>query len=236
MVALAIPLLNQLNPVPYDPNAGDDCGPESISMCARYLGIIEPELQIKGEETGNVDFIGYTDVTQMATWFMKKGIPSTAIQVNDVPGYIVSSLNAGFPCIYLRWSDLVSQTGGHFTVPVSYDPAVNTFGINNPLGGVKDWWTADQMQQNSKYGWVVQVERVELTMDELYNQQWRSRKVDVAINPNAAIYKDWISHRQKKDTTLGVPVTEEFPYVGGFAQLFTGGIGVWTPGGGVQWL
>ena len=56
------------------------------------------------------------------------------------------------------------------------------------------------------------------------------------MNIEAAILKSWLEHRNNGDTTLGVPTSQEFPYNGGSAQILTGGIGVWTPAGGVQWL
>lgn len=235
MVTLAIPNLNQLEPTPADNNDANDCGPTSIADVAQYLGIIEPIRQIKADETGDPNYIGFTDVTEMADWFMNRGIPATAVQVNDVPGFISSSLNQGFPCIYLRWSDVNAQTGGHFVVPVSFDPTHDSFGINNPWGAVVDWWTAQQVQDNSKYGWVVQVQRVQLDFLGLTNQQWRSRKTDVAFNVNAALYKEWVNQRNAGNKLLGVPVSDEFTYNNATYQIFTGAIGSWDAKNGVQW-
>lgn len=230
---LNIPLLNQLT----EPDNNDtlNCGPESARMVARYLGIIEPVRQIKGEETGSPDFVGYTSAIEMANWFMNRGIPATALQVTNVPGYIKDSLSKGFPCIYLRWWDINAQTGGHFVVPIGYNVTTDIFTINNPWGGVVDQWTSTQIQNNSQYGWVVEIQKSELNILDLLTQQWRSRKTDVAVNPNAAIFKDWLSKRQSGDYSLGVPVTEEFSYNGGTAQIFTNAIGVWNAASGVTW-
>ena len=70
--------------------------------------------------------------------------------------------------------------------------------------------------------------------DGVYMQQWKSLKVTVAWNPQAAICKDWLARRKANDHTLGVPLGDEFQHGSGAMQIFTGGVAVWD-GSMVTW-
>lgn len=241
-VNLDIPLVNQLPPDNTDPNAYNDCGPASTDMIAKYLSMVpgstESIQQIKADETGQLNYTGYTYTNELAQWFVDRGVQAYTTTVSDVASTLISNLKQGFPCIYLRYWDLANKTGGHFVVAKGFDPSQDTITFNNPWGGVVDTWSYDQVNSDSVGGWLVVVKKAALNITDLLIQQWRSYKPDVAVNTNSAIFKDWLAKRQAGDHTYGVPTTQEAPYgsgVGDFIQYFTNGIAIWQ-NGQVTWI
>ena len=73
------------------------------------------------------------------------------------------------------------------------------------------------------------------TLNDLLDLQWKSYKPDVAVNVQAAIYKDWIAKREAGDRSLGVPTSDEFRIGSTSVQLFTNAVATWTPQTGVVW-
>lgn len=84
--------------------------------------------------------------------------------------------------------------------------------------------------------------------DALYIQQWRSHNPTNLspgapeahpVNPDAAIYRDWLARRKANDKTMGVPISDEFRYTTSTGQImtvqhFTSAIAIWD-GTKVSW-
>lgn len=101
-------------------------------------------------------------------------------------------------------------------------------------GATEDWQSYEILSILPQLAAYVQSQK-EQAVDDLYELQWRSRKADVALNPDAAIWKDWIARRRSGDFSRGVPVTDEFPHATGVAMVFTNAIATWDAANGVQW-
>lgn len=233
-VVLDVPIDNQLSEP--DNNTFDDCGPVCAEMVADYYGIQhENARQIKTDWTGNPDYVGYTTTGEMTQWFLDHSLPALQIQSPNPFGAILDGLSKGWPSVYLRYWDTTNKSGGHFVVARGYDPATGLVSLNNPWGGVIDTWSQDQINSNSLGGWLVTIQKTALFLDDLFEQQWKSYKPDVAVNKDAAIWKAWLTLRRARDSSRGVPTSQEFAHEDGVAQYFTNAIAFWSPRSGVTW-
>lgn len=233
VVDLPVPVYDQLT----DSDAVNnplDCGEECLSMLADYYGLAhESDLQIKIDITGSADSTGYSYVGQLAAWLAQRGLPAVTAQSDNPAQALLDALSSGWPAIYLRYWDLAAATGGHFVVARGYDPASGLLALNNPEGGVVDHWSADQVNRSSSGGWVIVVQKEELSLDEIFIQQWKSYKPDVAVNEGAAIFKYWLDQRRQGVYGLGVPASQEFKNGTGVAQIFTNCVMFWDSTRGV---
>ncbi len=232
-VDLPVPVYDQLTDADAVNNPLD-CGEECLRMLADYYGVAhETDLQIKAEVLGSPDATGYSYVGQLVEWLSNRGLPAVEVQTDNPAQAMLDALVSGWPSIYLRYFDLQGFTGGHFVVGRGYDPASGLLALNNPWRGVVDHWSADDVNRYSSGGWVIVVQKEELTLDEIFIQQWKSYKPDVAVNEGAAIFKYWIDQRRQGAYGLGVPTSQEFKNGTGVAQIFTNCVMFWDPSRGV---
>lgn len=157
------PIVNQLPPGNDDPNAYNDCGEACIRATGLYLGMASAKAetlrQIKTDETGDWNYLGYTTTDETTTWFTRQGISSYQSQPSDVPASIVSQLKLGYPIIYLSYWNLEKKTGGHFRVSTDFDELAKTIMFMNPWGGFFETWTYDDVRNNSLGQWIVVVQK-----------------------------------------------------------------------------
>ena len=232
------PIINQQTQP--DNNDANDCGPDVADMMAQYLGIVpsgESVRQVKFEETGDANFIGYTTTTQMQTWFSSRGVPCVQVQTQDPASSVADALANGWPVAYLRYSNVDTKTGGHFVAAV---PGQSLYTLANPWTGAFDTWTAEEINANSLGGWLVIVQQAKetKTVDPTLQAAALARCSALGVTPNVegALFKTyarqvqyWMKNGQDNTldpTPLLLPETVPDPTTGDSYWMLDSGI-IW---------
>lgn len=128
----------ELNPWPYwgqlvdwtadaqpDENRSNNCGPESLAMCLKYLtGVELPSDYVKDVEYGE-GFVGYTDTTHLERFLLRyANTHSRTIQVGSMRELLYAEwrhLLGGRPAIGLFSFSRPGAADGHFRPVVGMD-------------------------------------------------------------------------------------------------------------------
>ncbi len=135
------PLYNQMNDWTVDADGVDEnkennCGPESVAMCLKYLTGVELPADFIKDVLYGQDFTGYTFMNDLARFLQKRCDVRCDIRVGqdtDLKPVLQSAIDKGFPIIVLFFFDRAKPESGHFAPVIGYDDKGATRA--NPWGG-----------------------------------------------------------------------------------------------------
>jgi hypothetical protein len=145
-----------------DENAYNNCGPESVAACLRYLtGIELPADYIKDVMYGE-KHLGYTDVPHLVQFLQAKClVPCETYSGNAatlLQPVVRRAINAGNPIIVLYFWTLSNPASGHFCPVVSYDEL--GCARANVWNGQMEYWNWNKFEQWQKLGIAIVLKRV----------------------------------------------------------------------------
>jgi len=171
-------------------------------MILRYYGLDDSVEDIITTETGDAYYQGYTYVSQLADFLSRKGLPCYIAQPQDVAASVKQANNDSFPIIYLRYWNLDTLTGGHFTV-IRGDADTPFAIINNPWQGVENKWTWDQVNQYALGNYIIVITKKKETVDsvlqagiayfETFGAKWNPTALGLAW---MRMYRNWVQNGQ----------------------------------------
>lgn len=135
------PLYNQLadwtvDADGVDENRENNCGPESVAMCLKYLTGVELPADFIKDAIYGASFTGYTFMGDLARFLKKRCDLTCEIRSGQEPTLqpiVKRAIDAGFPTIVLFFFELEKPDSGHFAPVVGYDEGGATRA--NPWGG-----------------------------------------------------------------------------------------------------
>lgn len=160
------PLYNQLNDWTVDADGIDEnrennCGPESVAMCLKYLtGVELPADFIKDVVRGD-GYKGYTFMTDLSGFLQRRCEVRCAVHTGDattkLEATVKAALDQSYPIIVLFFWKLEQPESGHFAPVIGYDETGCTRA--NPWGGVLEKMTWAEFEQWQKMGACIVLER-----------------------------------------------------------------------------
>lgn len=137
------PVWNQLNDWTVDPdgtdeNKYDNCGPECVAMCLKYITGVELSADFLKDRVYGQGYKGYTFVRDWIKFLVDQcEITTVQLTAEHKQNDFIEYLSLGFPLIILRYFDLKKPESGHFIVAFGYDKQGFTY--VDPLGGYVKW-------------------------------------------------------------------------------------------------
>lgn len=150
------PLYNQMNDWTVDADGIDEnrennCGPESVAMCLKYLTGVELPADFIKDVLYGQDFTGYTFMNDLARFLQKRCEIRCDIRVAqdpDLKPVIQKAIDSGFPMIVLFYWDRDKPESGHFAPVIGYDDKGTTRA--NPSGGKLEYMKWDEFESWQK--------------------------------------------------------------------------------------
>ncbi len=144
-----------------DENATNNCGPESVAECLKYLtGIELPADFIKDVMYGE-SHLGYTDVQHMVTFLQQKCEVPCEVHGGDASSLLQpvvrQSITKGYPIIVLYFWKLDNPNSGHFSPVISFDEQGCTRA--NVWNGQLEYWNWNTFERWQKLGVCVVLKR-----------------------------------------------------------------------------
>jgi hypothetical protein len=145
-----------------DENKENNCGPESIAMCLKYLtGVELPADFIKDAIYGQAH-LGYTLIPDLVKFLQRRcQIPATTHSGDGatlLQPAVRAAIDAGNPIIVLYFMALDQPNSGHFCPVIGYDEGGCTRA--NPWGGVLEYQKWAEFEKWQKFGNAIVLKRV----------------------------------------------------------------------------
>lgn len=125
-----------------DENRENNCGPESVAMCLKYLTGIELPADFIKDALYGQNYTGYSFMNDLAGFLRKRCEVKCDIHVSQdasLQPVIQDAIDQGFPVIVLFYWRREQPESGHFAPVVGYDDK----GVSraNPWGGQMEYMT-----------------------------------------------------------------------------------------------
>ncbi len=157
------PIYNQLDDWTVDDdkideNKENNCGPESVAMCLKYLTGVELPADFIKDAIYGQKFLGYTNIPDLANFLGRRcAVPCQNVGKGDdapLQPFVRQAIDTGNPIIVLYYAFLEQPQSGHFCPVISYDDKGCTRA--NPWGGVLEYQTWDVFERWQKgYGFIL---------------------------------------------------------------------------------
>jgi hypothetical protein len=160
------PMWNQMNDWTTDVDKTDEnrennCGPESVASCLKYLtGIELPADFIKDVMRGQA-YMGYTFVSDLVKFLQEKSEIPCQVHSGDgrtqLQPVVRAAIDAGNPIIVLFFWDINLPESGHFSPVIGYQADGCT--RHNVWGGKREFMPWPMFEAWQKFGTAITLKR-----------------------------------------------------------------------------
>ena len=161
-----------------DENAKNNCGPESVAMCLKYLTGVELPADFIKDVMKGPHYTGYTFTSDLTKFLEEKcEIPCEVHNGNAqtmLQPVVQRAIDNGYPIIVLYFWNINQPESGHWAPVIAYDS--QGCSRMNPWGGVLEQWSWRKFERWQKYGHCIVLKR---TRDKNLDEDTR----DGVINP-----------------------------------------------------
>lgn len=144
-----------------DENAENNCGPESVAMCLKYLTGVELPADFIKDVMYSPTYTGYSFDDKLSEFMEKRCAIPVKVHSGDartrLQPIVEGAIDAGFPIIVLYFWEIKKPESGHWAPVIAYDEEGCT--RLNPWGGAAETWSWAKFEAWQKLGLCIVLQR-----------------------------------------------------------------------------